>query len=477
MTSASTSSPSTRLVAAVIAVGGIALLTRVVLGRLFFAWPLEWMEGATVLHARRLLDGAALYAPPSADFVPNLYPPLAYVPVAASVAALGPSLWVARLPSVLCLGATLWLIALCALRATGARPAAALAAGLWALGYGYCGAFMDLARVDALFILLVCAGVERTLAGRVMQGLAWLALSCWAKQHGLIFLAFASAHALWAVPALRLRIAGLWALLLSTFAAGQLLTDGWLGYYTFAVPGAHGAIPHLMLSFLLVDVALYLPLLCAAALAGLWHSRHAPRALDALLVAGLCAGALGRGHVGGFDNVRLPAYALLCVAGVVQLWPWLSGPRARLALVATVVQAAVLVQAPSLHLPRTADASAFVALRQAVRDCGGEHAGAVVLAPDHAGAVGQGGLHTMALSDLRLAGGPRAHAGTEALVARLGAPDRPAVVVVGERFDELTRALAAHYRLCARPPRVDFVTGYDPLRAAVYSAREATPPP
>ena len=62
---------------------GTLLLT--LAGRVGFAWPLEWMEGGTLQHAKWLLEGKSLYASPTAEFIPYLYPPVSYLPISASV--------------------------------------------------------------------------------------------------------------------------------------------------------------------------------------------------------------------------------------------------------------------------------------------------------------------------------------------------------------------------------------------------------
>ena len=63
----------------------------------------------------------------------------------------------------------------------------------------------------------------------------------------------------------------------------------------------------------------------------------------------------------------------------------------------------------------------------------------------------------------------------QAVVERLSSDDRPRVVVVGERFAELDRALSEHYTACERPPRPALVTGHDPVRPTVYVAASAHP--
>jgi hypothetical protein len=79
--SASTRSPShvPRLHHALPVIAGAAyLLVYIVIAlmRDWYPFELEWLEGASVVHVQRVLDGRPLYVPPSLDFVPFIYPPL-----------------------------------------------------------------------------------------------------------------------------------------------------------------------------------------------------------------------------------------------------------------------------------------------------------------------------------------------------------------------------------------------------------------
>src|SRR5262249_17802193 len=134
--------------------GGLLTFALAVAARAGFAFPLEWMEGASLDHALRLLAHRPLYAAPSAEFIPYLYPPLTYVPFAIAVAVLGPTLPAARCAALVCSGLALLAIGRGAARGAGSAAIGWAAAGLFAIGYGYTGAFLDLVRVDACFVLL-----------------------------------------------------------------------------------------------------------------------------------------------------------------------------------------------------------------------------------------------------------------------------------------------------------------------------------
>jgi 4-amino-4-deoxy-L-arabinose transferase-like glycosyltransferase len=454
---------------------GLAITGLTIARRVASPWPLEWMEGASLQHALRILEGKPIYAAPSAEFIAYLYPPLAYLPMAASAAIFGPDLWPARLISVVALAASLACIARTVGRETRSAAIGCWSAGIYALGFGYTGAFLDLVRVDGLFMLSILLGVERLSAGAIATGLACLAASCLTKQHGVFFLL---ASAVWLVRetgtrhVLPLMAAGGGLLAAATWL--EIGSHGWFSTYVFSVPAGHRIEAPLLLSYLLVDVLVYLPVLAFFSVLGVARGLIAPR-FSLWLAAGLLASALGRAHPGGDDNVRLPGFALLAVvAGLSfpQLWAAARNHTRRALYAASLVaQALMLLQLPAAYAPSAQHAQAFANLRAQLARCAGGRLGTAV-ALDHALLTGRPFVHTMALSDLRLAA-PRTlgAVGTAALVRALSAPGAPASFAISASFPELQTALAQHYELCADLPALELPTGYALGPTRVYRRR------
>jgi 4-amino-4-deoxy-L-arabinose transferase-like glycosyltransferase len=467
---------SVQRLAFLVGVIGVALTGLTIARRVASPWPLEWMEGASLQHALRLLHGQPLYAPPAAEFIPFMYPPLAYLPMAASAALFGPELWAARLVSVLALAGSFVCIFRSVNRETGSAAIGCWAVGIYALGFGYSGAFLDLVRVDGVFMLFVLLGLERLSAGAIGAGLGCLAASCLAKQHGGLFLI---ASAIWLVyESPRRHLVPLMAAGAALLAAAgwlELSSAGWFSTYVLRVPAGHGIEPQLLVSYLLVDVLVYLPALALFAALGMQRGVVQPR-WWIWLAAGLLASALGRAHPGGDDNVRLPGFALLVMVAAIafpQLWAAArNGTQRALYAAALAAQALMLLQLPAAYAPRTEQAQAFAALRGALSRCaGGQLARSVAL--DHALFTGRPFLHTLALSDLNLAAPDTlGAAGTRALVSALAAPDAPPSLAISASFPALQTALVQHYEFCANLPALALPTGYalDPTR--VYRRRD-----
>jgi hypothetical protein len=453
---------------------GLITFAMTVLPRIGSPYPLEWMEGTSLQHALMLARGELPYAAPRADFIAYVYPPLAYVPVALATLLLGPSLPVARAVSLLCMVGTLTLLGIASARLARSRAAGLFSAGLFAFGFGYGGAFLDLARVDALFVLCCAAAVERLSAGRNPAALGWLAASALAKQHGAVLLLAVSVVMIGRGRTEKPKelyfgfsVRPLLALIVACSAL-QLATDGWFGRYTLEVPGQHGLVPKLLVSFPLVDLLVYLPVLTISTVLALGRRIRALTELDALTLAAIVVSALGRAHPGGDDNVRLPAFAVLCVVGVA---PLAAGALNRRYLsAALLLQAAILFQPPSAHAPPASSAARFEALSAALARCA---AGGPAVALDYGLFTRTPFLHTMALSDLRLGGDSElSRAGTRALLDALRGPSAPHAIAVGDSFPELDAALEARYEPCADLPAPRLATGYQPGQRTEQGLRQ-----
>jgi hypothetical protein len=463
---------------------GIAVLATTIGLRIASPWPLEWMEGASLQHALRLLHGQSIYGPPTSEFIPFLYPPLAYAPVALGAWLFGPSLWVGRVISVLALAGSLACVFATVRRTTDSAAIGCWATGTFALGFGYTGAFGDLVRVDSVFMLLVLLGIERLSARSIATGLIWLVLSCFAKQHGVLFLGAAGAGLLVSEgqTARRQLMAAVGALLAGTGAL-QAGSSGYFLKYTGSVPAGHGIVPHLLMSYVGVDVGMYLPVLALFAMVATsrrldWAERlgGGSSALGYLLVvAGLAASALGRAHPGGDDNVRMPGFAVLVLAAATAI-PALRkaapGKASRvLVCIALALQPLLLLQLPAAHAPPARTTAQFQSLKAALTRCAsGDIANAVAL--DHALLTGRPFLHTMALSDIRLSDDPKLiAAATQALLDGLTAPNAPTSIAISSTFPELTEVLQRNYVVCERLPPLQLATGYALEATTVYTKR------
>ena len=179
---------------AVFCAGGAYLLCFVALAikRCRYPFELEWMEGGVLEHIRRVARGEPLYVRPSIDFVPFIYTPFFYFVSAGMSKILG--------VGFLCAASCLIRLVISGVRVDlfdraerNGQPFRRLAATSLFVGtYRLTETFMDLARVDALFLALFLGGIyffrfSKSIAGLV-TGAMRLLLSFMTKQTALLML-------------------------------------------------------------------------------------------------------------------------------------------------------------------------------------------------------------------------------------------------------------------------------------------------
>ena len=131
----------------------------VVLHRIGYPFELEWMEGSMVDECRQLLSGSPLYRPPGLDYVPFIYPPGYFILSSFAMRLFGVGFFAPRLVSLLASSGSMLLLFGIVKRETRSFTAGIISAGLFAASYGATGAWMDIARVDSLFLFWVVLGL------------------------------------------------------------------------------------------------------------------------------------------------------------------------------------------------------------------------------------------------------------------------------------------------------------------------------
>ncbi len=295
-------------------------------------WPfeLEWMEGASLLQMQRILQGQALYVPPSVDFTPLIYPPL-YFDLAARLSTLtGGGFLPLRLLSLVSFLACLVLVFGLVFRHTKDRFWSLVSLALFSACFEIGGAWFDLARVDMLqlaFLLgawwLLEAGNEESRgAWRFDLPAAFLLLAAFlAKQSSLLTVL---ALAAW-VLAFRKGVFGrglmpaiaMGGITVSSLAL-NLISKGWFSYYIFELPARHAVEWSMLTDFWRFDLLAPLPFVFCAWILGLLlglRGRNRSRGLWLLCLslALIAPSWSARLHSGGYNNVLLPAYAFLAV--------------------------------------------------------------------------------------------------------------------------------------------------------------------
>jgi hypothetical protein len=360
---------------AVLAAAHVVAFLAVACGRIRYPYDLEWLEGGVLLHSYEMLAGHPLYRPPSADFIGFPYQPLYMAVVAVLGRVFGLSLPLARAVSLASSLALSGLVGRIVWRETSSRWAAWLAAATVVALFRVTGYWLDLARVDSLFLALLVGGLfcARYVEGPWRAGVSsavLLILAYKTKQLALPFFVLAP-------PALYRQGRGKRAALaFLPLVAAPLALDalyeewcshGWFSFYMNVIPSGQpvrvGRLPALI-QLALADIpvlALLAASGCFVALRPASWSRRLGETWALAPLLGFVATFLAWARPGGFANNLLPAYVFAIVPAYVELHR--LAPRLRPHVQSALwgglaVQFALLGYDPRTQIPGPADYAA-----------------------------------------------------------------------------------------------------------------------
>ncbi len=476
----STSRPGKCLEGTLLGVSFLAVLCYVIvaLARAWHPFQLEWLEGGVLEHVRRILAGQRIYVEPSLDFVPFIYTPLYFYISAALTKIVGLGFAPLRLVSFSASVGVMAVIFLFVRRETERLLPAALAVGLFAAAFRVGGAWLDLARVDSLFLFFLLAAIyllrfhvspKKYLAAGALISLAFLT-----KQAALVaaiplfFLGFYSdRRSFFYFAAAATVIIGASTLLL------DLVHGGWYSYFILDLPRAH-AVDRTEFARLWRDgVLLSLPLASASAIVYLAARVAGPDrkegVIETLVAVSLIGGSsFASAHSGSYDNVLLPAIAGLSILfGTTAHW-WLKTAQnmpaeRRIAVemgvcLLCLVQFGLLAYDPREQIPSLQSKDAGRALVERISRIEGE-----VLIPRHgylAQMAGKQSLaHEMAMTDV-LRGDETG--GTALRTEILLAIQRQRFSAVIVDYDWIKLDLQRHYRR-ERDPVIESARALQPI--------------
>lgn len=334
-----------------------------------YPFDLEWMEGGSVDHVAWLLQGKSLYGPPQVAFIPFEYPPLYYYLAALLAKVAGVGYTPLRLVSLLSSAVVLACLYRIVKTETGDAVAGLAAAGLFAATFRIGGAWLDLARVDSLFLAFFLLGLVElrrgtTIGDHVLAG-TWFALASLTKQPALAMVLPLVMCSVYARPRQGLALA---ATIIGVTGVAtwllQVMSGGWYTFYVWWFPFVHALVSTAWTTFWTSDMLARLPVAfpAAVALSAALLLRPTRENLfwPATFAGALAAAYRARLQTGGYDNVLLPAYvAIAMLAGlgigrIVRQRPrWVTVAHG-----ACFLQMALLVYDPRQQVPSAADRAA-----------------------------------------------------------------------------------------------------------------------
>ncbi len=381
-----------RWLALLVALAFLLMYVALAIPRMLYPFALEWMEGGSVEHVRRILQGRPLYVPPSPDYVPYIYTPLYYYAGAAVAKIVGVGFLPLRIVSFVCSLGCFATIGMIVRRETKNTLAAILAMCLFAATFRRCGAFFDIARADSQCLLGVLLGIYCVrFAGSwrlCAAGGLCLSLAALTKQTALFMGVPLMLYAVWTHWRRGLVLVGVAA---TVFLGSTLLLNhlsgGWYRYYTTVVPARHTMCWDLWPQVLTREILGTLPVACLLG-AFYVYRRCAPPVtrtavfFPAMLVVMVGASFAGRINYGGYDNTLFPGYAILAIVfgpalheslAIVAQMTALERPVWRMGLFAAcILQFGLLTYDPRAQVPTPADRAAGRELVDMVRRFNGD---------------------------------------------------------------------------------------------------------
>ncbi len=293
--------------------------------RMQYPYELEWMEGGCIQQVQRVLDGEQLYTEPSLEYTAFIYTPLYFWVSAGATKLFGPGFFALRLVSFLSTLGCVAVIALFVRRETKSWYCGMLAGGLYTATFTLTGGWLDIARSDPLFILLLLGAIYflRSGGGLLTSAAAaiLMALSFLAKQTALVVAVPLIVYTLLSVRTQPKRLLFPVLFVLFVLASTYKLdaaTEGWFSFYIFELPRMHSFLPEKTIRFWLFDVGQPLSVALALSLTYIGLQLRKRTLDDFLFYFMLLGGMVGaawfsRMHDGGYNNVVMPAYALLAI--------------------------------------------------------------------------------------------------------------------------------------------------------------------
>lgn len=217
--------------------------------RLLYPYELEWMEGAILEHAIRIVDGKQLYVRPTIEFVNWLYQPLYYYASAIAMDIFGKGFFAGRFISYICTLTSATLIFFIVRKVSYEKLVAPfIGVSLFFASYSATGFSFDIARIDTLLISLVLASVACLLFSRsmffVISSAFLISLSFFTKQQAVLYLVTC---AVWLFISNKKQFTVFTLCTILFIGAGIFLlvsqNGSWYAYYVFDVPrgkAAHG---------------------------------------------------------------------------------------------------------------------------------------------------------------------------------------------------------------------------------------------
>ncbi len=309
----------------IIGIGLVYLFSYLIIALIRMSYPfeLEWMEGGSVEHIIRILQGKDIYVKPSMDFIPYIYTPL-YSWVSALVSKImGVGLMPLRLVSMVSSVICMIFIYLIVKKETDNKFAALVSMCLFPACFFIGGSWFDLARVDSLFLAMVLVSAYilrfKKTGGWFIIGGVFAFLAFFTKQSSMLIYAMIGIFLLFENWKRSLYFIFTFSILaIGSTIVYNYYSDGWYYFWNFSLVASHRWNKQFFILFWSND--LFKPISIAIAFSSVFILLKIVKKeiKPNLFYFGWLLGMIGcawssRLHYGGYDNVLIPAFTILII--------------------------------------------------------------------------------------------------------------------------------------------------------------------
>lgn len=344
----------------------IISVTFIMVQRIAYPFELEWMEGGTVEHIIRILEGNKIYTKPTIEFIPYIYTPFFNYVGSFFSLVFGSGFLPLRLISVLSVLGICFIIYRILFEESKTFFFAIVGIALFLASYGFCGFWYDLARVDSLANFLTILGFYFLLKEKnpyFYLSIFFSFLAFYTKQSQLItIIIFILPLIIESFKKFFVYIVLLFSLVLLSTIIENFYSNGWYIFWNFTLPRAHHwvwdraitfwtleILPHYSIGFLFL-ITFFLDKT---------KSNQKKKFFLALFFGSLVNSFVLRLHYGGYYNVFIPMVISIAIILPLALFNLQQNNPAKLVnriiYLGLIIQLTVLIFKPDRAIPKSND--------------------------------------------------------------------------------------------------------------------------
>ncbi|MGQ9818936.1 MAG: hypothetical protein ACUVQ1_03305 [Candidatus Kapaibacteriales bacterium] len=298
-----------------------AILLFIVFKRINYPFELEWMEGSTVEHIIRLVEGKKIYTNPTLEFIPHIYTPFFnYIGFIFSK-LFGIGFFPLRLISSISYLGTCYVIYRIVFDETKSHLWAIVGISIYSGSYGISGFWYDLARVDSLanfFTILSFFFLIKDKNTHLILSIFFAFLAFYTKQSQLIIILLTTLPLfVISIKKYLIYLISLLGLIIISILIENFISNGWFFFWNFTLPQNHYWEWNRAITFWTIDILPFysislLLIFFFISIKTKWNEQRSSF-YTLFFISSLINSYILRLHYGGYNNVFIPLIISLSI--------------------------------------------------------------------------------------------------------------------------------------------------------------------